>query len=57
MLINAVKGYKALDNDEEAEMFIKRAHSLIKFKKSGKSKESDESSDFEIKKESLSDEE
>ncbi|KAL7023714.1 hypothetical protein ACKWTF_012748 [Chironomus riparius] len=59
MLVNAVKGYKVLNNDEEAEDFIKRAHLLIKFKKDNNT---DESSDIEkeeplnIKNEMISDE-
>lgn len=47
MLVNAVKGFKALNNDEEAEEFIKRAHSLIKIKK--ETDDTSESSDDEYK--------
>ena len=48
MLVNAVKGYKALNSDEEAEDFIKRAHLLVKIKKEDNTDESNsEFSDIE----------
>jgi len=55
MLVNAVKGYKALNNDEEAENFISRAHLLIKT--DDNTEESSDGSDVEMKTEQVSDEE